>query len=118
MQELIELEKQGWRALSSEGEAGKDVYSSVLAEDAVMLFPGGILIDGKENILESIGSQPWESFEIEDPRVIRLSEDAGVLAYKVSAQREGSDLYVALVSSIYVLDQGTWRLVFHQQTPV
>lgn len=118
MQELIELEKQGWRALPSEGEAGKDFYSSVLAEDAVMLFPGGILIDGKENILESIGSQPWESFEIEDPRVIRLSEDAGVLAYKVSAQREGSDLYVALVSSIYVLDQGTWRLVFHQQTPV
>jgi uncharacterized DUF497 family protein len=36
MQELIDLEERGWQALSSEGEAGKSFYSSVLHNDAVI----------------------------------------------------------------------------------
>lgn len=46
MQDLIELEEQGWLALSSEGEASKKFYSSVLHNDAIVLFPGGMLING------------------------------------------------------------------------
>jgi hypothetical protein len=118
MQELIDLEERGWQALSSEGEAGKSFYSSVLHDDAVMLFPGGMLISGKENILKSLGTQPWKSFQIEDPRVISLSESAGVLVYRVTAQREGSDPYMALISSTYVLSSGDWKLILHQQTLV
>ena len=117
MQDLIELEEQGWLALSSEGEACKKFYSSVLCDDAIMLFPGGMLIDGKEKILESCAAQPWKSFQIEEPQVISLSENAGVLVYRVTAQREGSAPYVALISSTYVLSDGTWKLVLHQQTP-
>lgn len=58
MEDLIELEKQGWQALSSEGEVSKKFYSSVLHDDAIMLFPGGMLIDGKEKILGSLAAQP------------------------------------------------------------
>lgn len=58
MQELIELEEREWQALSSEGEVGRSFYSSALHNDAVMLFPGGMLITGKENILKSLGTQP------------------------------------------------------------
>ena len=118
MQDLIDLEEQGWLALSSGGEASKNFYSSVLRDNAVMLFPGGMLIDGKEKILKSLAAQPWRSFQIEDPRVISLSESAGVLVYRVTAQREGSDPYVALINSTYVLSDGTWKLVLHQQTLV
>ena len=118
MQDLIELEAQGWQALCSEGEASKKFYSSVLCNDAVMLFPGGLLIDGKEKILEFLAAQPWKSFQIEVPQVISLSENAGVLVYRITAQREGSDPYVALISSTYVLSDGMWKLALHQQTLV
>ena len=116
MHELIELEEQGWRALSTEGDAGKKFYASVLREDAVMLFPGGMRITGRERILESLGTQPWESFQIENPAAIPLGANVATLVYTVKAQRKGSEPYVALISSTYVHD-GAWQLVVHQQTP-
>lgn len=118
MQDLVDLEKQGWQALSSEGAASQEFYSSVLRDDAVMLLPGGMFIDGKENILKSLAAQPWTSFQIEDPRVISLSESVGVLVYRVTAQRDGSTPYVALINSTYELSDGMWKLALHQQTPV
>jgi hypothetical protein len=118
MEELIELEEQGWQARSTEGDAARKFYNSVLRDDAIMVFPGGLLIDGKQNILESFSAQPWKSFHIEEMQVVSLSEDAAVLVYKVTAQREGKDPYVALMSSTYARSQGTWKLVVHQQTLV
>jgi hypothetical protein len=117
MHELIELEKQGWRALSTGGDAGKKFYMSVLREDAVMLFPGGMRLAGRERILQSIGSRPWDSFDIENPAVIQLAANAATVVYTANAQREGNEPYVALISSTYVHDR-TWQLVVHQQTPV
>ncbi|MBD2256117.1 nuclear transport factor 2 family protein [Pseudanabaena sp. FACHB-2040] len=117
-QDLIALEEQGWQALSSAGEAGKRFYSSVLRDDAVMLFPGGMRLDGKEKILAALAAQPWQSFQIEESQVISFSENASAVVYKVTAQREGGDPYVALINSTYVRREGTWQLVLHQQTPV
>lgn len=117
MDELIELEEQGWRALAGEGEAAKAFYGSILREDAVMLFPGGMRISGRERILASFGTQPWSSFRIENPTIVPLGSHAATLIYKVTAQRGQSAPYVALISSTYVHEQA-WRLVVHQQTPV
>lgn len=116
MNELVELERRGWEALSTAGEAGRRFYAGILREDAVMLFPGGMRVDGRERILQSIGSQPWETFQLEDPRVVSLTENvATVLLYRVSAQRQGNEPYVALISSTYVRDRD-WKLVVHQQS--
>ncbi len=117
MKELIELEEQGWRALSSDAATAKSFYASVLRDDAVMLFPGGMRVVGRERILASLGSQPWEWFRIEDPIVISLSGDIKTLVYTATAQRKGSEPYVALISSTYVRGS-TWQLIVHQQTPV
>jgi hypothetical protein len=116
MDELLGLEQQGWQALSSPGDAGKRFYASVLRHDAVMLFPGGMRIVGRDRILDSLGSQPWESFRIEDARTVALLADAATLTYKVTAQRQGQAGYVALIASTYVRDDGQWKLVVHQQT--
>ncbi|HEU4655710.1 MAG TPA: nuclear transport factor 2 family protein [Steroidobacteraceae bacterium] len=116
MHELIDLEEQGWRALSTQGDAAAKFYACVLRDDAVMLFPGGLRIEGRDSILQSLAAQPWRSFQIEDSRVISLGEDSAVVIYKVTAQRDGSDPYAALISSTYVNEKG-WRLVVHQQTP-
>lgn len=117
MHELIELEEQGWRALSAPGDAAINFYASVLRDDAVMLFPGGLRIEGRDSILQSLAAQPWRSFQIENSRLIALGEDSAVVIYKVTAQRDGSDPYAALISSTYVYDTA-WRLVVHQQTPL
>jgi hypothetical protein len=90
LRELVELEQKGWEALSKKGDAGKFYYMSILREDAEMLFPGGMRIEGRENILGSIGSQPWESFQLENTRVIPLAENAATIVYKVTAKRKGS----------------------------
>lgn len=115
--ELLELEERGWQALATEGDAGRKFYAAILREDAVMLFPGGMRIVGRERILESFAAQPWASFRLDEPQVISLVPDAAVLAYSVVAERKGSAPYRALISSAYVRNDGVWQLVVHQQTP-
>ena len=115
--ELVELEERGWRALSEGGEAATAFYEQVLAEHAVMIFPGGLLIKGKARILESMEGPPWQWFELQDAEVIALSDDTYAVAYEVSAQREGSQVYHALISSIYTRAGDGWQLVLHQQSP-
>ena len=83
-----------------------------------MVFPGGMIIEGKKAILESMGAQPWKSFQLKEPRMLSLSEDAAVTVYKATAQREGNAPYVALISSAYTRSEGQWKLALHQQTPV
>src|SRR5690625_4765564 len=55
-------------------------------------------------------------FHIENSVVIPIAPNAATLVYTVSAQRKGSEPYVALITSTYAHDQ-TWHLVVHQQTP-
>lgn len=118
MEELIALEEQGWQALSSAPGDGQKFYRSMLRDDAIMLFPGGMKLVGKAEVLAAIAPRPWESFEMTDIEAIALSPDSGVVAYKVTAQRADVEPYVALVSSTYALSEGTWKLAIHQQTPV
>jgi ketosteroid isomerase-like protein len=118
MQILIELETQGWQALSTGEDAARKFYRSLLTDEAVMVFPGGMLLRGKEEILKSIGTQPWKTFRFEGTQTISLAENAGAVVYKVTARRKGSATYIALISSLYVLRDGEWKLALHQQTPV
>ncbi len=118
MPDLINLEHQGWKALSSAPDEALKFYSNILAEDAEMIFPGGIRLIGREQILATMGGPPWQSFEISEERLAVLSDTAGAVTYKVIARREGAEPYQALICSTYALHAGEWRLVIHQQTPV
>lgn len=118
MKNLFEFEKQGWEALSTGKEVAQEFYRSLLIDDAIMVFPGGMLLKGKDEILKAIGSQPWKNFKFEETHTISLAENAGAITYKVTARREGSATYIALISSLYILRDGKWRLALHQQTPI
>jgi hypothetical protein len=115
--ELIELEEQGWRALSSTGEAAAEFYERVLDHTVVMLLPGGMVLDGRATIVQSMSGQPWSSYELQDLRVLQPTEDTGVVTYGVVARRDGAPEYSALMSSVYVRRSDGWKLTFHQQTP-
>jgi hypothetical protein len=111
---LLGLERQGWKALSS-GRAG-EYYREHLADDALMAFPFGVMTR-KEAIDAMESAPPWSMFEIHDARVVALTPDSGVLAYRAVAQRTGEAPYFAIISSTFVRVRGTWKLAFHQQSP-
>lgn len=84
-----------------------------------MVFPAPVGVLTKDRVVAEIGAAPpWSSFRIEDPRVVRLTDHSAILTYRASAQREGQPVYSALMCSAYVERNGSWRLAFHQQTPL
>ena len=115
-QELLGIETDAWKALSQPGAAAR-YYDATLADDVLMLFPGAMVIDDRQAVVDSMDAPPWTSFDITDARVLSLGDDAAVLAYRVRARRDDSD-YDALLNSTYVRAGGGWRLALHQQTPV
>jgi hypothetical protein len=115
--ELISVEEDGWRALSSSAKAAVEFYGRVLDENAVMLFPGGLVLEDRHAILESMSGQPWASYQLADMRATRPTPETGLVLYGVVAERDGAPAYSALVSSLYVRRDDGWKLTFHQQTP-
>ena len=115
-QRLIEVETAGWEALSTPG-AGAEFYRANMTEDALMVFGFGVL-ERAAAIDAMAAAPPWSWFRLEQPRVVELSEEAAVLTYRATAQREGDAEYSAWTTSVYVRFGSEWRLAFHQQTPV
>ena len=116
MDDLPDLEKQGWNTLTLGKDEAQNFYSSVLREDAVMVFPGGMKITGKDQILELFSSQPWSSFQMNEANVIPISDDVKMVIYRVIAKRPDSDPYHAIISSTYVHIDDSWKMVHHQQS--
>jgi len=115
--DITTLERNGWKALSTSKAAAEEFYGAVLAEDARMLFPGGIQLAGKRAILDALAAQPWKSFELNDVHEFALGGNVRGLTYRVIANRTGQDEYEAIISSVYVQIEGHWKLALHQQTP-
>lgn len=115
--DLMDVERRGWHALSTSGRAAVDFYERVLDDAVVMLLPGGTVLDDRDQIVRSMSGQPWSSYALEVHAVLRPTPDTGIVAYGVVAERAGMPPYSALVSSAYVRRSGGWRLTFHQQTP-
>lgn len=117
MDELVELEHQGWRSLC-EG-TGAEFYGAVMTEDAVMVLAHGQVLD-RPAVTASLGeAPPWRGYELTDERLIDLGGDTAVLVYTGRAHRDdGQPAFVALMSSVYTRRDGVWRLALYQQTPV
>lgn len=114
-QDLLELEQQGWQALSS--GRGAEFYDAFMTDEAVMALPFGVL--ERDDCVEAIRqADPWATFEIRDARVVPLNEDAAIVVYIAAAQREANPEYVALMSTTYVRRDGEWLIALHQQTPL
>lgn len=113
---LLELERAGWDALSTSGDAAVAHDGEVLADEVLMLLPGGMVIDDRQQIIASMSGPPWSSYELRDERVLTLSPTTAVVAYAATARR-GDQVDEGLFNSTYVCEDGRWRLALHQQTP-
>lgn len=114
--ELLDLEREAWRALSTSGEAAAAFFAGALADEVLMLLPLGLVVDDRDEVIDSMRGEPWASYRLEDERVLRLDQNAAVVAYTAYARRADMD-YRALVNSTYRRTEGGWRLALHQQTP-
>ncbi len=107
---LFALEERFWME-------GAEYYRRHLADDAVMVFPDNVLVsDQIPHTVEGAGR--WSQVELEEQRLLELASGAAVVTYKATARRGDGTPYVARASSAYVNDGRTWKLAFHQQTPV
>ena len=113
----IELERDAWKALTTSGDAATAFYDEVLADELLMLLPGGLVMEQREEALASMGGQPWDRHELSAMRVLSLGEGGATVAYQATAERQGTR-YRAWMSSTYTRVDGRWRLVVHQQTPM
>ena len=114
--DLLDLEREGWTALTTSGAAAAEFYDRVLAPDVVMLLPGGMVLHDRGEIVTVMREASWTGFELKPGRVRWLGPDAAVVAYEATARR-GDEEYHALFNSTYVRQNGDWKLAFHQQTP-
>lgn len=116
-EELLEMERTGWDALSTGGDVAASHYADVLAGTVLFLLPGGMVLDDCAAVIDSMGGDPWSSYQFSDERVVELNEDCAVLPYRARAMRNNTE-YAALINSTYVRHGGTWKLAVYQQTPV
>lgn len=115
--ELLDLEREAWGALSTSGEAAASFYGAVLADDVLMLLPGGMVIEGRDAAIASMRGAPWDEHRLSDEQVHVLTADSAVVAYRAQARRGEMD-YDALFTSTYVRAGEHWKLAVHQQTPL
>lgn len=112
-------EKAVWdleRGFWLDGEAH---FRKVMAERCVMVFAEPVGIIEGEAIVESLSQMPrWATVEMSQRTFSTIGGGVVVLAYRAEAARDGADTYRALCSSTYAKQDGEWRLVQHQHTPV
>lgn len=114
-QQLIALERAGWEALTA-GRA-REFYDEVLAHDAVMVFPFGVMerADAIDSMAES---RRWQSFEMDNVTVHDIGAGLAVVAYRVVAHRDDEPPFEAMLASTYVRARRGWRMMMHQQSPL
>jgi hypothetical protein len=88
--EVLELERAGWAALSTGGEAAVRFYREVLSEEPRFVLPGGLLLDDRDAIIRSMGGPPWDHHALHDERVVPLGAGAVAVIYRAEPNAVGS----------------------------
>ncbi|MCR2783912.1 MULTISPECIES: nuclear transport factor 2 family protein [unclassified Microbacterium] len=115
--DLLRLETAGWQSLCD--GTGGDFYGSVMTDDGVMVLADGTVLDRAQVIAALADAPAWSAYEITDERLVELGPDAAAFVYRGRAFRaSGGPPFDAVMSSVYVRREGTWRLAVYQQTAV
>lgn len=111
---LVALERDGWEALT--GGDARAFYDRVMAEDAVMVFPFGVM--ERDDAIDGMAeSRRWRDYSLDHVTVHELGAGLAVVAYHVHAERDEEDPYEAMLASTYVRTGDGWQMMLHQQSP-
>ena len=98
-------------------------YQNNLTDDCLLVFPETGVID-RDTAVDAIRkeneeSRRWAEVDFSSIRKLRLADDVALVTYRVTARWEREKFATAaLASSLYIKRDGTWKLAFHQQTPI
>jgi uncharacterized protein (TIGR02246 family) len=116
-QELIELEKQYWRAIRD-----KDMETTIRLTDDPCIVTGaqGIGSLDHKTYMEMMKAATWElnEFEVRDAQVRLLSDDVAIVAYTVKEEMtvDGKPLTLeAADTSTWVRRDGRWLCTLHTE---
>ena len=109
---LFRMERKFWTE-------GPQFFERHLAYAAIMVFPEPTGVLTRDQVIQSFSNEArWSDVAFEDHRVLELSDRAALVSYRAVARRGDREPYMAYASSAYVRDGGSWKLAFHQQTPL
>ena len=96
-----------------------DHYRELVDSECLMVVPKEPFVLQGEEAISAVASTPrWSDVEIRKGRIVRPQEGLIVIAYEVTAERDGEPSYSAHCTSTYRrLAPDEWRVVQHHQTP-
>lgn len=100
-----------------------EFYRHALHDDALLVFQETGVITRDHAVAaireENRENRYWAEVTFSDQRVLSPTADTRVLIYQAAARwNDERDPVTVLCGSVYTLQSGEWKLVFHQQTPV
>jgi hypothetical protein len=107
-----ELSKLELRLLEPEVRADRQALEALLADDFIEFASSGGAYSRSE-VITALVAQKSARLSASDFTVRRLSDDTALLTYR-STRPDGLS---ALRSSIWRMQAGRWRMIFHQGTP-
>ncbi|QIE54342.1 nuclear transport factor 2 family protein [Pikeienuella piscinae] len=113
---LLDLERKVWEALRA-GDAAAD--ARLLAADFIGVYPSGV--EGREGHAAQLAAGPTvAAFEIREPKMIPLGDDAALLIYLAGFHRpdEPETERGMYVSSLWRRRGAGWANIFSQDTPL
>jgi hypothetical protein len=89
-----------------------------MTDDGIMVLANGALMDRDAVVAALEHAPPWQSYDIDDVRLLDAGAEAAAIVYVGTGYRDGDEpAFVGIMSSVYVRQDGRWRLALYQQTP-
>ena len=111
-QSLLEMERKFW----TEGET---FYRRSVDSECLMAFPQTAAVLSNPEVAASVrAGARWRDVEIWPRGMIEPTKGFVIISYRARAIRPDGEMYDVLASTGYVRRDGTWKLAFHQRTPV
>jgi len=100
-----------------EVRASRDVMASLLSDDFREFGASGRIFD-KEMILDLLADEPaGDGYLVEELNVVRLGPDTALATYRIPLREVAGEIKPAsLRSSVWRMEEGVWKALFHQGT--
>ncbi len=117
-QELIELEKQYWRAVQ---DKDIDTIMRLTDDECIVAGAGGVSVLDKQQLTGMIENARYtlDHFDLSDTQVRRIGDDVAIVAYKVREEVTVDGEVLALEAadtSTWVNKSGRWLCALHSES--
>ena len=110
--DLRALEEQ---LLQTAFRRNRKAVSELLADDFCEFGSSGHIWN-KQQILDLLETEDGFTYAVDDFHAIELCPDTVLVTYRLTTQRHGEASCITLRSSIWVIRDGRWQVLFHQGT--